>query len=145
MNTTHMNMIYNIDTLQFSKRMQKVGLKPEVADELAEALQEVNLQSIENLTTKADLSIATTELRSEIKTVKPDLKAEIQEVRNELKAEIQEVRIQLKAEIQEVRTELKAVESDLRTAIELSKKDVIIKLGSLMAIGVTILAALIKL
>ena len=53
------------------------------------------------------------------------------------KGDVVNVRNELKAEITNVRNELKA-------DIELLKKDIIIKLGSLMAIGVGILAVLIK-
>ena len=82
-------MSTTIDTLQFSKRMQKAGLQKEVAEELAEAIKETQSQSIEGLATKHDLI-------------------------------------------------------DIRKDLELLKKDIIIKLGSLMAIGVGILAVLIK-
>ena len=54
MNAIAMN-ITTIDTLAFSKRMQKVGLEPRVADELADALKETHSQSIENFATKKDL------------------------------------------------------------------------------------------
>jgi hypothetical protein len=87
MNTTNaMISTYNIDTLQFSKRMQKVGMKPEMAEELAEALRETHTNYLENLATK----------------------------------------------------------SELKNEIELAKKDIIIKLGGMITIGVAILAALIK-
>lgn len=46
---------FTIDTLQFSKRMQKAGLQKEVADELAEAIKEVQSESINDLATKQDL------------------------------------------------------------------------------------------
>ncbi len=47
--------LFSIDTLQFSNRMQKAGLKKETADELAEAIKETQSQSLENVTTKQDL------------------------------------------------------------------------------------------
>jgi hypothetical protein len=47
--------LFAIDTLQFSKRMQKAGLKKETADELAEAIKETQSQSFENVATKQDL------------------------------------------------------------------------------------------
>jgi len=71
-----------MDTLQFSRRMQKAGLKKEVADELAEALKDAQIESASTLVTKQDL--------------------------------------------------------------ELAKKDIIIKLGSLMAIGVGVIGVMIK-
>lgn len=77
-----MPLITTVDTLQFSERLQKAGLERKIANELAEAINEVQGQSIENLATKQDL--------------------------------------------------------------EILKKDLIIKLGSLIAAGVGIIAILIK-
>jgi hypothetical protein len=48
--------VFTIDTLQFSKRMQKAGLQPQIADELAEALKENQTQSSEGLATKSNIS-----------------------------------------------------------------------------------------
>ena len=74
--------VITMDTVQFSRRMQKVGLQKEVADELAEDLKDVQLESASTLVIKQDL--------------------------------------------------------------ELAKKDIIIKLGSLMAIGVGTIGVMIK-
>ena len=95
MNTIAMN-IFTIDTLQFSKRMQKAGLQKEVADELAEALKENQTQSIEGLANKVDIAL---------------LKQDINSLRQEM---------------------------------ALSQKDTVIKLGSLMAFGITVIGVLIK-
>lgn len=55
MNITH-TMPLIIDTLQFSKRMQKAGLQQKVADEFAEIFRETQTHSLENLATKQDLN-----------------------------------------------------------------------------------------
>jgi hypothetical protein len=55
--TATMPFITTIDTLQFSKRMQKAGLEKEVSDELAEALKEASSQSIEVVATKQDIEL----------------------------------------------------------------------------------------
>ncbi len=56
MTTTYTTMpFYIIDTLQFSKRLQKAGLQQEVSDELAEAIKESQTQSLDGLATKQDL------------------------------------------------------------------------------------------
>jgi len=85
--------IFTIDTLQFSKRMQKAGLQKEVADELAEALKENQTQSIEGLATKVDIE---------------------------------------------------SVRKEIRQDMTILQKDIIIKLGSLMAFGLTVIGILIK-
>ncbi len=81
---------FTIDTLQFSKRLQKAGMNQEISEELAEAIKESASQSVDGLASKKDLQ-------------------------------------------------------ELELKMEMMKKDIIIKLGSLMVIGISILAALIKL
>ncbi len=56
MSATTMSFLI-IDTLQFSKRMQKAGLTQAVADELAEAIKETQTQSLDGLATKQDLKV----------------------------------------------------------------------------------------
>jgi hypothetical protein len=55
--TASMPFITTIDTLQFSKRMQKAGLGKEVSDELAEALKDASIQSTEVVATKQDIEL----------------------------------------------------------------------------------------
>ena len=76
MNAIAMN-ITTIDTLAFSKRMQKVGLEPRVADELADALKETHSQSIENFPTKKDLD-------NKINYTESKLELKIEAIKNEL-------------------------------------------------------------
>lgn len=95
----------SIDTLAFSKRMQKAGLSQQTADELAEALKESQSQSIENFATKMDL----------------DHKIDQSESKLEQKIEL------------------------VRKEVELSKQEVIIKLGRVMYLGIAFLATLISL
>ncbi len=92
MNAAAMN-IFTIDTLQFSKRMQKAGLQPQIADELTEALKETLTQSSEGLATKEDLT---------------------------------------------------SLEYRLEQKMELQKRDIVIKLGSIMAFGLAAIGILIK-
>lgn len=106
MTTTSMpqGLFFTIDTLQFSKRLQKAGMQQEIAEELAEVLKETHAQHLDDLATKRDLL---------------DVKREIQDTKKEL-------------------------ENKLETKLEMLKKDIIIKLGSLMALGIGIIALLIK-
>lgn len=106
-----MAFITNIDTLQFSERLQKAGLERKIANELVETINEIHGQSIENLATKQD-----------IESLRVATKQDLLVVKNELKAEI----------------------SSIRSEIEILKKDIIIKLGTIMAGGVGIIAILIK-
>ncbi len=96
---------FTIDTLQFSKRMQKAGMPKEVSEELAEVIKETHTQTAEGFATKQDIQILERGLRQD----------------------------------------LQILEKGFRQDLELLKKDIIINLGSLLAIGIGIIAALIKL
>jgi hypothetical protein len=54
MNTTFTMPLF-IDTLQFSKRMQKAGMQQKVAEEFAEILRESQVRSLEDVASKQDL------------------------------------------------------------------------------------------
>lgn len=56
MNTTAMTL-FTIDTLQFSKRLQKAGLDQKIAEELSEAIKDTQTQSVNGLATKHDISL----------------------------------------------------------------------------------------
>jgi hypothetical protein len=94
MTTLSMNLT-SIDTLAFSKRMQKAGLSQQTADELAEALKESQSQSIENFATKMDLDHkidqSESKLEQKIELVRKDLDV----LRKEVELSKQEVIIKL--------------------------------------------------
>ncbi len=69
--------ITTIDTLAFSKRMQKAGLEQKVADELADAIKENHSQSIESFATKADLEVKISQSESK-------LELKIEAIKNEI-------------------------------------------------------------
>lgn len=65
-----MATIYTIDTLEFAKTMRKAGMPEKQCEALAEELKGIEENSIKNLSTKADISL----LSQEIKLVRKDLK-----------------------------------------------------------------------
>lgn len=87
MSTLAMNLT-SLDTLAFSKRMQKAGLTQRTADELADALKETQSQSIENFATKTDLE-------NKIDQSESKLEQKIELVRKEIELSKQEVIIKL--------------------------------------------------
>ena len=77
MSTTAMSMpFFTIDTLQFSKRMQKAGLQKEIAEELAEAIQETHSQSVDGLATKDDINL----LKKDIQLVEQKIESSAQKL-----------------------------------------------------------------
>jgi polyhydroxyalkanoate synthesis regulator phasin len=53
---------FTLDTLKFSKRLQKVGLDQKIADEVAEAIKETQSQAIDGLATKNDIVLVRKDL-----------------------------------------------------------------------------------
>ncbi len=64
--------------------------------------------------------------------------------KDDLKSEIAGLRTELKTEIVAVRTELKTEIAAVRTEIELLRRDLTIKLGSMLIIAVGVLLAAIR-
>lgn len=74
--TTTTMPLFSLDTLQFSKRLQNAGLKQEIAEELAEAIKDVQTQSNEGLSTKGDILLLKKDIevvRHEIESLKHEL------------------------------------------------------------------------
>jgi hypothetical protein len=72
--------LFTLDTLQFSKRLTKAGLKKEIAEELSAAFKENQTESLENLATKQDLREVKLEingLRQEINNLEHKLTVKI--------------------------------------------------------------------
>jgi hypothetical protein len=107
-----------IDTLQFSKRMQNVGLNQKIAEELAEAIKDSTSISTENIPTKQDLQA----VKNDVEIVNKDIKA----VETNL------------------RQEIKSVETNLRQEIKITEQRIIIKLGILMSVLFTIFTGIIS-
>src|SRR5215472_1495945 len=112
------------DTLRLARRLEGAGFSPQQAGDTAEALAEA--MSGAELATTAD-----------IVGVRTELKAEIAALRGELTAEIAALRTAVQAEIAAARSELKA-------DIELLRRDITIRLGSMLVVAVGILLAAMR-
>ena|SRR6516162_4526824 len=108
------------DTLKLARRLESAGFPPRQAGDTAEALAEAMAGA--ELATTADLAALRAELKAEIAAVRAELKAEIAELRAEFKAEITAVRAQ----------------------IELLRRDITIRLGSMIVVAVGVLLAAIR-
>ncbi len=75
MTTTTMSF-FTIDTLQFSKRLQKAGLEQRIAEELAEAIKDTQNQAIEGLATKNDILL----VRKDLEVVEQKIEASKHEI-----------------------------------------------------------------
>jgi hypothetical protein len=115
------------DTLKLARRLESAGFPPRQAGDTAEALAEA----------MAGAELATTANLAELRV---ELKAEIAAVRAELRAEIASVRTELAA----LRAELKAEITAVRAQIELLRRDITIRLGSMIVVAVGVLLAAIR-
>ena len=126
------------DTLKLARRLESAGFPPKQAGDTAEALADA--MSGAELATKADLGA----VRADLAAVKTELKAEIAALRAELKGDIAALRAELKGDISALRAELKADIAALKADIELLRRDLTIRLGSMIVVAVGILLAAIR-
>jgi uncharacterized protein involved in exopolysaccharide biosynthesis len=126
------------DTLKLARRLESAGFPPKQAGDTAEALADA--MSGAELATKADLGA----VRADLAAVKTELKAEIAALRAELKGDIAALRAELKADISALRAELKGDIAALKADIELLRRDLTIRLGSMIVVAVGILLAAIR-
>lgn len=106
------------DTLAYAEELQKAGLPEAHAKAHAKALAEALKSGIAELATKADLKAMHLELRRDIEA---------------LRVEVKHSETNLKRDIEALRVDMKTMETHL-----------IVRLGALMAVGLTALGVLIK-
>jgi len=104
------------DTLKLARRLEAAGFPAKQAGDTAEALAEA--MSGAELATKSDLA-----------PVKSDLAA---------------LRAELKAEIAALKAEIAALRAEFKADIELLRRDLTIRLGSMIVVAVGILLAAIR-
>ena len=126
------------NTLKLARRLESAGFPPKQAGDTAEALADA--MSGAELATKADLGA----VRADLAAVKTELKAEIAALRAELKGDIAALRAELKGDIAALRAELKGDIAALKADIELLRRDLTIRLGSMIVVAVGILLAAIR-
>jgi hypothetical protein len=108
------------DTLSYAKKLKSVGFTEEQAEVQVEILAQI---IDERLATKQDVF---------------DLKRDIKELEVSLKRDMKELEKTLRIELEEIRRDMKEMELRL-------KHDLTIRLGAMIAAGIAIVAALIKL
>ncbi len=73
-----------IDTLHFSKRMQKAGMQQDIAEELAEAIRESQFKSAETFATKDDMRLLRNDLKNDIDILEKDIDAKLETLKRDL-------------------------------------------------------------
>jgi hypothetical protein len=124
------------DTLKFTRKLESVGVARDHAIGIAEALADVQQESVQNLATKDDIAAVRVEIQQ--------VRVEIQQVRTELLGEIQQVRTELLGEIQQLRTEVFGEIAKLRSEMKEMELRMTIKLGMMQLGSVGLLLAALK-
>jgi hypothetical protein len=115
------------DTLKFARRLEAAGMAAPVAVGTSEALAEAMAGG--EFATKADIG---------------EVKQEIGSLRAALKGDIAGLRAEMKSDIGSLRAELKGGIAGVRAEIELLRRDMTIKLGSMIFIAVGVLLAAMR-
>ena len=156
------------DTLKLARGLEAAGMTPTAATGMAGALAEAMTEA--DVATKADLTLLRTELkgefvrvdgefgkvRMEIAATRAELKADIAGLRTELKADIADLRAETKADIAglradtsadiaALRAETKAGTASLAASIDLLRRDMTIKLGSMIFLAAGLIVAAMRL
>jgi predicted phage-related endonuclease len=130
------------DTLAFAKRLQDGGFTAQQAEVLAQAQVELLEQ---NLATKLDLK----EVERTITEVEANLRRDMKELEANLRRDVKELEANLRRDMKELEARLTRDIKELDTKVARDLKDLeyrmVIKLGSLMLAGITIMATLVKL
>ena len=142
------------DTSKLARRLESAGFPPQQAGDTAAALAEA--MSGAQLATSADIASVRTEvttqgseLRTEIRTQGSQLRAEIAALGSELRAgDCRAGSAELPAEIAALRSEFRAdiaaLRAGLKAETELLRRDLTIRLGSMIVVAVGILLAAIR-
>ena len=165
------NDLNMFDTLSFSQKMQKAGMTEILANEMAFTLRDMNVGhfnklltrqefknfekeicfeieeirgEMENLVTKTEFKNFEKEIRIEMENLVT--KTEFQNFENEMRKEIeyihddiQEIRVEFKNEIEKMVTK-----TEFNTKIKNLELNITIKMGAIMAAGISILTMIIK-
>ena len=123
-----------LNTHRYVKQLMAVGM----TEAQAEAQVEIFIHFIsDKLVTKQALKETELLLKRDIKELDVKLETRIKELETKLETRIKELDDKLETRIMEL-------ETNLGSQIKLLEKEIIIKLGGMMVIGITVLAAMIK-
>jgi outer membrane murein-binding lipoprotein Lpp len=148
-------MITSLDTLQTARRLKEAGFDEPQAEALTGLLRDAQEADQAQLATKADLGAidakiesAIVDLDAKIDRVAADLNAKIDRVAADLNAKIDKVATDLNAKIDKldakidrVAAELRAEFSLIRSEMEVLRRDLTIRLGSMIVVATGVLLA----
>ena len=132
----------NFDTHAFVKRLTKAGMPEDQAEVLANGQSDL----YERLVTKEYFTFT---LNHELEKLRVELKHDIEKVQAELKHELDQHKAANKQALKELeltlKHEIEAKNTELKRDIKEMEQKLTIKLGAIVAIGITVLFVLVKL
>jgi hypothetical protein len=152
-------MITSLDTLETAKRLKEARFNEPQAEALSGLLRDVHEAEQGQIATKADLGAldgriergvaaleakigrVAAELDAKIERVAAELDAKIERVVAELDAKIERVAAELDAKIERVAAELRAEFALIRSEMEVLRRDLTIRLGSMIVVVTGVLLA----
>lgn len=135
------NMVFAFDTLSYARRLQEAGVPTQEAGAHADAARQFIMAE---LVTKADMEIVHqqfTAVHAELGSVRE----EVASVRREFREDIAGVKRDLVETKRDLQESMLSLRREMTALIANAELRVTVRLGFLMAVGIGILAALIKL
>jgi F0F1-type ATP synthase membrane subunit b/b' len=105
--------------------------RSQISDRFAELMMNALPPEPERLSTKDDLAVLGSDLRTEMADLRAELKTEMADLRAELKTEMADLRTELKTEMAGLRTELKTEMAGLRTELRTEMADLRVEMRDL--------------
>ena len=144
------NDLNMFDTLSFSQKMQKAGMTEILANEMAFTLRDMNVGHFNTLLTRQEFKNFEKEIRiemenlvtkTEFKNFEKEIRFEIENLvtKTEFKNFEKEIRVEFKNEIEKMVTK-----TEFNTKIKNLELNITIKMGVIMAAGISILTMIIK-
>lgn len=134
------------DTLKLARGLEAAGMSPVSASTMANALADAMTDA--DIVTKGDLTLLRTELKGDIAPFRSEVAGQFARVDGEfgkVRMEIAATRAELKADIAGLRADTKADIAGLATSIELLRRDMTIKLGSMLMVSVGVILTAMRL
>ena len=144
------NDLNMFDTLSFSQKMQKAGMTEILANEMAFTLRDMNVGHFNTLLTRQEFKNFEKEIRiemenlvtkTEFKNFEKEIRIEMENLvtKTEFKNFEKEIRFEFKNEIEKMVTK-----TEFNTKIKNLELNITIKMGVIMAAGISILTMIIK-
>ena len=116
--------ISSLDTLDIAKRLKEAGFNDAQAEAVTTVFRDVRTADLANLATRADIDRLEAATRADIDRLEAATKADIEATR----ADIERLDLSMKAEI-----------ARLESQIEILRRDITIRLGSMIVVATGIL------